>query len=326
MLVTGATGGLGLAVTRALIAAGHQVRATGRNAEKAGRLIQMGAEFRPASLLDPQALPFLTDSMDGVIHCAALSSPWGRYGDFHEINVVATRRLMVMARAAGAKGFVFVSSPSVYARTCDQTGLTEDDPITEHPLNAYAATKALAEAEVSAASDSAMACVSIRPRAIVGPDDTVLLPRVLRLIDRGRFPLVRGGQALIELTDVRDVAQALVTALERAENLRGDVINISGGKAMRLRDMIRLLSEARAQPVRIIDLPWPLAAALARTSETVCRRLPGQPEPPITFYGLSVLAFSQTFDLTKARRLLDYAPRHDAFATALELAATGGTQ
>lgn len=318
--MTGATGGLGLAVTAALIAAGHQVRATGRNERLSPRLSAMGAEFRPASLLDAQALPCLTDSMDGVIHCAALSSPWGRYRDFYDINVLATRRLMVMAREAGAKGFVFVSSPSVYARTRDQANLTEADPITEHPLNAYAATKALAEAEVIAASSPAMPCVALRPRAIVGPDDTVLMPRVLRLIDRGRFPMLRGGEALIELTDVRDVARALVTALVRAPDLGGEVINISGGRSLRVRDMVTALAAARGCDLRLIDLPWPLAHGLAHIFESLCAVLPGRPEPPVTPYGLSVLAFSQTFDLSKARRLLDYAPVYDAFQTALDLA------
>jgi len=317
VLVTGATGGLGIAVVEALLAEGYTVRATGRR--DAPNHFQ-GAEFVRADLLDAQALPFLVDGIDAIIHCAALSSPWGAYDDFHAANVVVTRRLLAAARHAGVRRFVFISSPSVYARTVDQLNLTENDMIAEKPLNAYAATKAIAEKEVMAASDDVMACVSLRPRAIVGPDDCVLLPRILRLVNKGRFPLLREGQALIELTDARDVAHAALLALKDRPETAGQVFNISGGRAMTMRAMIEALAERLTTPVRFIPLPCSLAEALARAAEWLCVRLPGRPEPPVTPYGLAVMAYSQTFDLTKARDVLGYAPQHDAFATALDVA------
>ena len=320
VLVTGATGGLGLAVVAALAAQGHIVRATGRRRDVAGRLKAMGAEFVPADLNDPATLPALVEGVDGVIHAAALSSPWGPHADFQRINVDATRHLLAAARAAGVRCFVFVSSPSVYARPADQLDLRETDPINPRPMNAYAATKGEAERAVLAASNDAMASVAIRPRAIVGPDDSVLLPRVLRLVRRGRFPLVRGGQALIELTDARDAASALVRALARAESLGGQVINIAGGRSMAIRDMVATLAEALAIPIRFVPVPYAAVAAFAASAEAVCRVLPGRPEPILTPYTLTTLAFSQTFDLTKAREALGFQPHFDAFATALDVA------
>ncbi len=320
VLVTGATGGLGLAVVAALAAQGYAVRATGRRRDLTGRLAAMGAEFVPADLNDMAALPDLVAGMDGVIHAAALSSPWGPYADFRRINVDVTRHLLAAARVAGVGRFVFVSSPSVYARAADQVNLRESDPVNPRPMNAYAATKGEAERAVLAASDAAMACVAIRPRAIVGPDDTVLLPRVLRLVRRGRFPLVRGGQARIELTDARDAAAALVLALERAQTLGGEVINIAGGRSMAIRDMVSTLAEALGIPIRFVPVPYAAVAAFATAAEAVCRVLPGRPEPILTPYTLTTLAFSQTFDLTKARETLGYQPQFDPFATALAVA------
>jgi nucleoside-diphosphate-sugar epimerase len=171
-----------------------------------------------------------------------------------------------------------------------------------------------------AASDDAMACVGLRPRAIVGPDDSVLLPRVLRLVDKGRFPLLRDGQALVELTDARDVAQAALLALADRPETAGQIFNISGGRAMTVRAMIEALGERLDTHVRFTFLPYTLAEAMAHTAEWLCARLPGRPEPPITPYGLAVLAFSQTFDLTKAHNMLGYSPQYDAFATALDVA------
>ncbi len=317
LLVTGATGGLGKALVRGLIAQGFAVRATGRS--NGAALTAMGAEYVAADLTRGD-LSALVSGIEGVFHAAALSSPWGRDADFEAINVVATARLLDAARHAGCRRFVFVSSPSVYAAARDRLDLRESDPVATKPLNAYARTKAEAERLVLRAGDAQMACVAIRPRAIIGPDDTVLLPRFLRLIEKGRFPLVNGGRALAELTDVRDVVQALMTAYERAESLNREVINISGGRAVSVRDMVTQLAEVMGREVRFVAVPYGVAAFLAGLAETVCGLLPGRPEPPLTVYTLSALAFSQTFDLTKAHQTLDYQPQFDAIQTALEIA------
>ena len=314
VLVTGATGGLGLATVAALRGEGYAVRATGRNAAAAARLQAMGADFVPADLTDFAALPALCDGVDSVIHAAALSSPWGTTAEFHRVNVEATLALHEAALTRGAR-FVFVSSPSVYARAEDQVGLTEDSPLPRRFLNAYAATKAEAEGRVMAKGG-----VAIRPRAIVGPDDRVLLPRFLRLIDKGRFPLVRGGRALVELTDARDVARALVLAEQKAPELAGQVFNVSGGRALPLRETVAAIAEAMNKPVRFRELPFQAVRAITAAIEVIAAVLPGRPEPPLTVYGLCAMAFSQTFDLTRARQRLGYAPRYDALETALSVA------
>lgn len=324
VLVTGATGGLGLATVAAFAAAGVAVRATGRKVEVAARLEAVGAEFVPADLTNPSALTALVAGCDGVVHCAALSSPWGRYADFHRINVAATRNLLNAARSAGVRRFVFVSSPSVYARPADQVDLTEGDPINPRPMNAYAATKSLAEREVLAASDDAMACVAVRPRAIVGPDDQVLLPRVLRLVRAGRFPLIRGGKALVQLTDARDAAASLLLTYQKAETVAGEVFNVSGGLSLTIRAMAENLAAAIGRELHFVSVPYATVAAVATVSEAVCNLLPGRPEPRLTPYSLTTVAFSQTFNLAKARDVLGYTPRYDAFATALEVARHGG--
>ncbi len=314
VLVTGATGGLGLATVAALRAEGYTVRATGRNLSSAGRLAAMGAEFVHADLTDAATLPALCDGMDSIIHAAALSSPWGSAADFRRINVDATMALFDAAQATGAR-FVFVSSPSVYAQARDQIRLTEDSPLPRRFLNAYAATKAEAESRVMAGGG-----IAVRPRAIVGPDDRVLLPRFFRLIDKGHFPLVNGGRALIELTDARDVARGLILAEQKAPELRGQVFNISGGQALPLRDIVTAIAGAMGRQLRFRDLPFAPLRAVTAVTEAVANLLPGRPEPPLTVYGLCTLAFSQTFDLSRARDRLGYVPQYDARATSMSVA------
>jgi len=319
VLVTGATGGLGASLVAALRANGYGVRASGRNLAAAARLRATGADFVAADLTIPSMADTLCQGMDSVIHAAALSSPWGRQGDFQRINVEATQRLLDAARRAGCGRFVFVSSPSVHARAKDQFGLSESDPLPATFLNTYAATKAAAERRVIAANDGDFATICLRPRAIVGPDDTVLLPRFLRLIDKGVFPLIRDGRALIELTDVRDVAAALILAETRAPALGGQVFNISGGQPVSVKATVTALAEASGRRVRFVRLPYLPLRLAASGLEAVARAWPGRPEPPLTVYSLCTLAFSQTFDLGRARTALGFTPRHDGLAAAVDI-------
>jgi nucleoside-diphosphate-sugar epimerase len=319
VLVTGATGGLGRVVVDALRGRGDIVRASGRNRQSGLALREAGIEVALGDLTDETGLRALLEGIDAVVHCAALSSPWGAYRDFNAINLVATQTLLKAASEAGVSRFVFISSPSVYAEMEDRLDLTEQDPIAQPALNAYAATKALAEREVLAANSENMATVILRPRAIVGPHDTVLLPRILKIMETGRFPLLRGGAALVELTDARDVADAVLCALDRAREQCGEIFNISGGRALSVRVMVETLAQALGTPARFITVPLPLAKIVAHACELIFALLPGRPEPPLTRYTLSILAYSQTFRSDKARDRLGFVPRHDAMATAVDV-------
>lgn len=319
-LVTGATGGLGLAVVETLRAEGYAVRATGRDPAARTRLEAMGAQVALADLTDPAQAARLCEGIDAVFHAAALSSPWGPDAVFRAINVTATETLLRAAREAGADSFVFVSSPSIYTRPKDQVGLTEADAPTDRPMNAYAATKGEAERKVLAANAPGFATVAIRPRAILGPDDKVLLPRVLRLVARGRFPVMRGGRALIELTDVRDAARALVLADIHRAAAAGRPFNISGGKPVTVRELALRLGVALDRPITMVPISIGFTMAAAGLAQAVCKVLPGRPEPPLTPYSVAALAWSQTFDLTQARAVLHYEPRHDPLETAEAMA------
>jgi nucleoside-diphosphate-sugar epimerase len=318
-LVTGATGGLGLSLCAALRDAGYWVRATGRSAANAVRLRDISDDFVRGDLLTMD-LGALCQSIDVVFHAAALSSPWGPDALFQAINVEATQALLDAAHKAGARSFVFVSSPSIYAALKDQPSLTEESPLPAKSLNAYARTKGEAERLVLAANTTDFKTVALRPRALIGPDDAVLLPRILALTSRGWFPALRGGRALIELTDVRDAARALVLADQNLDNVAGKAINIAGGKPLSVAELVRKLATALKRPVTMRPLPLPFVLMIARLSEIVCGLLPTRPEPRLTVYSVAALAYTQTFDLALARNLLGYTPEYDAIASAEQIA------
>ena len=291
-LVTGATGGLGRTLVPALRGAGWQVRATGRR-PRGGEDI--------AALNLTHALPDgLCRGVDTVFHLAALSAPWGRRADFHAINVDAVARLAAAARAAGCRRFVHVSTPSIYAEPRDRWAIGEGDPPARRFANDYARTKWAGEQAVRA---SGMAATILRPSAIVGPDDAVLLPRLLRAVRRGRVPLPAGGRALVELTDARDVAAALLLAADAPPT----EANLSGGAAMPVRAIVARIAARLALPVRLVALPRPLAMAAATAAEA-WGHVAGR-EPVVTRYTATALGWSRTFDLSHERAELGWHPR-----------------
>lgn len=303
ILITGATGFLGGAIARRLLREGERVIALGRDRAKLAALARLGAEPCEFDLASDDPLPTL--AADGLIHCAALSSPWGRRAAFERANITGTRRAILLARQAGARRLVHISSPSVYFRFADQESVTEDTPLPP-PVNAYAATKAASETLVLAVPE--LSPVILRPRGLYGPGDTALLPRLLRAAASRPLPLMRGGVAATDLTYIDDVADAAITAL-RAPSAPSRIYNVSGGEALSIRDVAERAGTMAGISIRWRNIPWPLALAAARTGEILCSTLPNRPEPPVTAYSAGLFAFRQTLSLDRIKRELGWHPR-----------------
>ena len=312
ILVTGATGGLGRNAVRTLLEQGVQVRATGRNAETGRELERIGAEFVALDLAQatPQQVDALVRGIDTVWHCAALSSPWGREQDFIAANVTATGQLLRAAASAHVRRFVHISTPAMYFDYRNRYEVPETFR-PERYVNAYARTKAMAEKLVqdSAERQPQMLCVILRPRAIFGPHDQVLIPRLARVLRErgGKLPLPNGGAATIDVTYVDNVVHAMWLATIHKSLVSGAAFNITNGEPARLCDILRaLFCDELQQPFEIVSLPYRVLALAARIMELVSRLT--RREPSLTAYSLGALSFDMTLDNAKARKVLGYRP------------------
>lgn len=304
VLVTGATGFLGGAVARRLMAQGHDAIALGRAPEKLAKLAAEGAKHVEADLSSPAPPPDIP--CDAAIHCAALSSPWGRDLDFLRANVFGTKTALQIARRGGAKRFVHISTPSVYFRFQDQTDVSEDMPLPP-PVNAYTRTKTTAEQLALTASD--LDPIVIRPRGIYGTGDTTLLPRLLQVARKRPLPLLNDGRAATDLTHIDDAVDAICVALVATSPLEQRIFNVSGGVALNVRDVAEQVGKRSGTSIRWQKAPVSAMLAYARAAETVCRLLPGYPEPPVTAYSAALFAFTQTLDISAAKAQLGWSPR-----------------
>lgn len=310
VFVTGGTGFLGRHVITRLCAAGEQVTFTGRQRSVGQALAAAtGARFYALDLTASDAPAALTDLLSGVaavVHSAALAAPWGAYEDFYAANVLATQHVLNACRAAHVRRLVHISTPSVYFEYRDRLNISEREPLPTRPVNHYAATKRLADALV-AQHANAIESIILRPRALFGPWDTAVMPRLLRVAERGTLPLLRGGRALIDVTWIGNAVEAVWQALQQPNLQSGSIYNISNGEPLSARALFELLRQELGLLVRLRPVPYALADALAVGAETWAKHFSHR-EPRVTRYSLALLAYSQTLDISAAQRELNYRP------------------
>jgi nucleoside-diphosphate-sugar epimerase len=307
ILVTGASGFIGSHVAESLARDGHQVVATGRNLTGLEPLAALGCDAVRADLTSDR-LSVVVEGCEAVVHCAAMATPWGDRAAFWQHNVLATERLLISAREAGSVSrFVHVSSPSIYFAWRDQLDRGENFDPPKRWATPYAETKWISECRVREARD--LGPIILRPRAVFGPRDQSILPRLVAIAQRGQFPLPAAGRAWTDVTEVTNVVIAVKAALMCARSNEGRAYNITNGSSLQVRDLLTRLFAALQIRTRFISIPRILATSAASVIEAYYRRLPGTPEPRVTRYGIGLLGYSQTLSIAAAREDFGYHPQ-----------------
>ncbi|HRJ41174.1 MAG: NAD-dependent epimerase/dehydratase family protein [Caldilineaceae bacterium] len=309
VLVTGATGFLGQALARRLCGLGADVSGLGRNPAVLARLEREGIRPISADLADGEAIRAACQGQEIVFHAGALAAPWGKREDFYKSNVLGTQNVTAGCEASGVQRLVHVSTPSVYFGLDSLESVREDAPLPARPVNEYARTKLLAEGEVDRAFGRGLPVITIRPRAIFGPGDTTILPRLIARLKTGRLPIIGDGRNVIDMTYVENVVDALLLCAASPLATLGKKYNITNGEPTPLWPLIEKLCMALSYPYPKRHIPYPLADGVAALLEVVYCLLPGQPEPPLTRYSVALLAKNTTLDISAARRELGYQPR-----------------
>lgn len=305
LLVTGGTGMLGQAIVRKYHTQ-HSIRFLGRNQVIGKQLASSThSEFVCADLQQQALLLDACQDIDAVIHCAALSSPWGKHRDFVLSNVEGTENILQAATQSKVKRFVHISTPSVYFNFQDKMMIKEEESLGPVFCNDYAQTKAWAEKKVL---NSALNTVILRPRGIFGPYDQAILPRILAVIRHGILWLPSGRNPIVDLTYVDNVADAALLSAEQPVASKS-VFNITNDEPMPMQTVLQNLFSTLQQTVQIKTLPYPLIAPIIRMNEWCCRKLPTLPEPKLTRYTAALFHYHQTLDITKAKNQLGYQPQ-----------------
>jgi len=251
-LVTGGGGFIGSNLVRAVLERGRPVRvldnfSTGFRSnveEVAGRI-----DLHEGDLRAPAACRRACEGAEVVLHQAAVPSvprSMDHPQESFEANTVGTHNLLMAAREAGVRRFVFAASSSAY-------GAGEDLPKREsmplEPLSPYAAAKAAGELYAAAFCRAfGLETVSLRYFNVFGPrqDPTnqyagVIAAFASRML-RGRPPVIFGdGTQSRDFTFVANAVHANLLAAE-AESVGGEVVNVGCGERTDLNTMVGIFN------------------------------------------------------------------------------------
>ncbi|MBV1796929.1 hopanoid-associated sugar epimerase [Siccirubricoccus sp. G192] len=306
VMLTGATGFLGSAIARALVAAGHEVRALTRAGTPREVLEGVPVQFIPGDLTDPASIAEAVRGCDAVIHCAAdyrifVPDP----ARMLAVNLAGTEAVMRAALAAGCRRVVHVSSVATLKPRADGTPATEADAATpEAAIGPYKRSKTLAERAVERlVADSGLPAVIVNPSTPIGPRDRRPTPtgRIILEAARGRMPAyVDTG---LNLVHVEDVAAGCVVALTRGAVGERHIL---GGQDVPLGELLGHVAGlfGRRAPVRLPRAPlWPAALVAEGWA-----RLSGR-EPMLTLDGLRMAGQHMYFASGKAAQVLGHQAR-----------------
>ncbi|MFE8702040.1 NAD-dependent epimerase/dehydratase family protein [Cytobacillus sp. FJAT-54145] len=308
ILVTGGTGFLGKALARRLIKAGHRVTIIGRNVVVGQQLTNEGIFFSQGDLSDQPFIEKACANQEYVFHCGALSSPWGKYEDFYRTNVTGTKNIISGCKKAGVKRLIYVSTPSIYFHFDDRLDVKESDPLPSRFVNSYAETKYLAEREVDQSFQEGLPVITIRPRALFGPEDTTIIPRLILANEKRFVPFINGGRVMMDITYIENVVDALLLCMTSHEGTLGKKYNITNGERILFKDVLETLFHKLEQPLQKKEISYRKAMGIATAMEWLSKTILFGKEPVLTKYSVSVLAKNQTLNIDAAKTDLGYKP------------------
>lgn len=312
VVVTGATGFLGGALVRRLhgIDPARPLGAIGRDRVRGDALHREGIAFTVLDLIDAGGTDSALAGAEVVVHAAALSSPWGPHAEFQAANVAASVHVAHACVRAGARRLVHISTPGIYHDGRPHHGIREDDPLPVRAINHYTATKREAEQRVLAiCGEGGVPVILLRPRAIFGPGDTAILPRLAAALRRGRLPRIGDGSCLIDMSYIDNVVDAILLAMAAPPELSGRAYNISNGEPVRIWEVIDRLADALALPRPHARISRANALHVATALEAGHHLFAPRREPALMRYGVDLLSVDMTLDISRARDELGYIPR-----------------
>jgi dihydroflavonol-4-reductase len=315
-LVTGATGFVGAAVARALLAQGLPVRVLARPRSDRRNLAGLDVEMAEGSLEDTLSLTRAVAGCRHLFHVAAdyrlwVPDPAGMF----RANVDGTRELMLAALAAGVHRIVYTSSVATLGLVAGGVADEATPSGIGDMIGPYKQSKFAAEAAVQTLiAERGLPAVIVNPSTPVGPGDVKPTPtgRIIVEAAKGKMPgYVDTGLNLVHVDDV--AAGELLAAEYGAVGER----YILGGENLTLAEILSAVSRAVGRRPPSLKIPYAMVLPIAAGAEMMAR-LTGR-EPFTTLDGVRMSRKKMYFSSAKAMREIGYAPRpaHDAIVDAV---------
>ncbi len=297
-LVTGASGFVGSALCRTLLAAGHEVVAMSRTPEQARKRIGQVLEVRQGSVAFPHEVAEAARGADVVFHAAGL--PPGRAPErvLRWLHIAGTENVLRAARHVGVRRVVYMSTAEVSLQEGDRMHWDEARALPKIPASAYARSKLMAEEIALAESDATLEVTALRPALLWGEGAVDFYASLVREGRSGGIQLYGGGRNIVATTHIDNLMRAALLAAE-AEAAPSRAYYITDAEFLEAREFFSKLSQA-------LSLPAPREGGLFNLAwfKATLSRLGGDGGAQRAL--LINRAKSALFDLSQATRDLNY--------------------
>jgi dihydroflavonol-4-reductase len=306
-LVTGATGFVGSAVARALLAQGRAVRVLARRGADPRNLDGLDVERIEGDLTDPAVWPVATRGISALYHVAADYRLWVRDpAAMYRANVDASVGLIRAAASAGANRIVYTSSVATLGLPRGGGEGDEETPVAETDMiGPYKHSKFKAEEAVRALVERERApVVIVNPSTPIGPRDVKPTPTGRLIVEaaNGRMPAyVETG---LNLVHVDDVAAGHLLAEAHGQIGRRYVL---GAENFTLRQILEQVAALTGGRPPLAKLPPALILPFAHAAEALARIT--SKEPFATVDGLKLASKMMFFSSRRAQAELGYTAR-----------------
>ena len=282
ILVTGATGFVGMSVVRALRTRGRDVRCLVRSPARARRIVDYGVELAYGDVTDPPSVARAMVGVDAVVHLVAIIRERGKR-TFDLVNRQATETVAYEARQAGVRHMVHVSAIGAQ----------------DNPAYPYLQSKWQGE---QAVLRSGVAYTILRPSLLFGAGDEFVntlagLVRALPIV-----PVAGSGKSLLQPISVEEVG-AIVAEVAGSPRFGGRTIEIGGPQRLTYDEIVDIVKRTLGVRRLKVHLPLSLVFGAVRIMEAVI------PNPPATTNQLRMLALDNVTDEPPVERVFNIRPR-----------------
>ena len=314
VVVTGAAGFIGSAVTRALLRRGVHVVALLEPGAATSNLDGHDVERLDVDITKAQGL---NEAFEGARYCFHLAAKFGFWPkdptSFYGVNVEGSRNVVRAATAAGVERTVYTSTVATLGLWKTKSGQpSNEDDVADlsHLYGNYKRTKYVAEHEVLRLAAAGAPLVLVLPTMPHGPFDQRPTPSGKVVLDylNGRMPGY--VDTAMNVAHVDDLAEGHLLALERGSQGRS---YICGGDNITMAEMLEMLSNVTGLPPAQRRFPSMFPMIAGRASQFVEGGLLRK-EPRVTVEAAQMATTTMTFDDSRARSELGYHSRPAVWA------------
>jgi dihydroflavonol-4-reductase len=300
--LSGATGFIGSAIVRRLVAEGRPVRVIAEPGVDMRNLAGLDVEVVSADVCDHEGLRRALEGAHAYYHLAAIYKIWMEDPTpMYRVNVEGTTAALLAAQRARVRRVVYTASIAAIGLRDDGQPSDESVPFNLHDIaNEYILTKHLSERIALRFAEAGLPVVVVNPAFPFGERDIAPTPTggIVLAVLRGEVPGVGpGGFCAV---DVGDVAAGHVAAETRG---RVGERYILGNHNVTFADFIRLVCEVAGRPAPSRYFPKLVGEGIALGAELWARHVSHRP-PPTTLKTAQYIMRGAYFDGSKARREL----------------------